>query len=102
MTTWGLMSDPLHRPLPCVGLRAIGLHQMAAAGVKKRIARLRGDAQAAADGEDLVDAAGGDPMLAYVVVKELSRISPGFAMGWGVSIALAGGAIISKGTAEQL
>jgi alkylation response protein AidB-like acyl-CoA dehydrogenase len=37
-----------------------------------------------------------------VVVKELSRVSPGFAMGWGVSMGLAGGAILSRGNAEQL
>jgi acyl-CoA dehydrogenase len=41
-------------------------------------------------------------MLGYVVIKELSRVSPGFAMGWGVSVGLAGGAIIAKGTADQL
>jgi acyl-CoA dehydrogenase len=81
--------------------RTFGLDQMAAAGVKKRIARLREGGPARGE-DDLVGATGGDPMLAYVVVKELSRVSPGFAMGWGVSIALAGGAIISKGSAEQL
>jgi hypothetical protein len=37
-----------------------------------------------------------------VFVKELSRVSPGFAMGWGVSVGLAGGAIVGKGTPEQI
>jgi alkylation response protein AidB-like acyl-CoA dehydrogenase len=41
-------------------------------------------------------------MLMMVVIKELSRVSPGFAMGFGVSLGLAGGALLAKGTAEQL
>ena len=45
---------------------------------------------------------GDDPLLAFVLVKELSRVSPGFAMGYGVSVGLAGGAIASKGTADQI
>jgi len=81
--------------------RTFGLDQMAASGVKKRIGRLReGDTTPR---EDLIDSAGGgDALMSFIVIKELSRASPGFAMGWGVSVGLAGGAIISKGTAEQL
>ena len=41
-------------------------------------------------------------MMMHVVVKELSRVSPGFAMGFGVSIGLVGGAIVAKGTADQI
>jgi alkylation response protein AidB-like acyl-CoA dehydrogenase len=41
-------------------------------------------------------------MLMHVVVKELSRVSPGFAMGFGVSMGLVGGAIVAKGTADQI
>src|SRR5262249_11365849 len=79
--------------------RTFGLDQMDAAGVKKRIARLRdGTAEAREDvlGDDM------DPMIGVVLVKELSRVSPGCAMGWGVSRGLAGGAIVHKGTADQL
>jgi alkylation response protein AidB-like acyl-CoA dehydrogenase len=79
--------------------RTFGLDQMAAAGVQKRLARLRAGGEAAGD---LFEGAGGDPMLGYVVIKELSRVSPGFAMGWGVSVGLAGGAIVAKGTPEQI
>jgi len=82
-------------------VKAFGLDQMAAAGVRKRIARLRegGDAPR----EDLLGGGGEmDPMMGFVLVKELSRVSPGFAMGWGVSLGLAGGAIVGKGTADQL
>jgi acyl-CoA dehydrogenase len=83
--------------------KTFGLDAMAASAVKKRIARLREGAEPRGDGdEDMASAAGGDPMLGYVVIKELSRVSPGFAMGWGVSLGLAGGAILAKGDAEQL
>jgi hypothetical protein len=41
-------------------------------------------------------------MMMHVVVKELSRVSPGFAMGFGVSLGLVGGAIVSKGTPDQI
>ncbi len=83
--------------------RTFGLDAMAASSVKKRIARLReGGSSGTGAAESIVDGAGGDPMLMYVVVKELSRVSPGFAMGFGVSVGLAGGAILAKGTAEQV
>jgi alkylation response protein AidB-like acyl-CoA dehydrogenase len=85
--------------------KTFGLDAMAAAGLKKRIATLR----AAPEGDgskggikDLLEGTGNDPLLMMVVIKELSRCSPGFAMGWGVSVGLAGTAIISKGTADQI
>ncbi len=81
--------------------KTFGLDQLAAAGVRKRIARLR---EGATEPRDNVLGGGGDmdPMMGFVLVKELSRVSPGFAMGWGVSLGLAGGAIVAKGTADQL
>ncbi len=82
--------------------KTFGLDQMAAGGVKKRIAKLRDGSASEGAPTELVEGAGGDPMLMFVVVKELSRISPGFAMGFGVSVGLAGGALMSKGTADQL
>jgi hypothetical protein len=82
--------------------RTFALDQMAAAGLKKRIAKLRAGSAPTDAQSELMDAAGGDPLLMYVVIKELSRVSPGFAMGWGVSVGLAGGAIVSKGTADQI
>src|SRR5215813_13922835 len=77
--------------------KTFGLDEMAAASVKRRVARMREGREGK---EELFD--GASPMLGFVVVKELSRISPGFAMGWGVSVGLAGGAILSRGTAKQL
>jgi alkylation response protein AidB-like acyl-CoA dehydrogenase len=79
--------------------KTFGFDAMLGGAVKKRLAKLKaGDT---APGESLA-ASSGTPMMMHVVVKELSRVSPGFAMGFGVSMGLAGGAIVSKGTAEQI
>ncbi len=43
-----------------------------------------------------------DPMLQMLILKELSRVSPGLAMSFGVSMGLAGGAINTKGTGRQI
>src|SRR5262250_3348371 len=67
--------------------KTFGLDEMASASVKRRIARML-EAREGAARDDLLDGPGGSPTLGYVVVKELSRISPGFAMGWGVSVGL--------------
>jgi hypothetical protein len=83
-------------------VKTFGLDQMAAASLKKRMAKLKEGGDAGDARDDLAGAAGGDPMLMMAVIKELSRISPGFAMGFGVSMGLAGGAITAKGTPEQL
>jgi acyl-CoA dehydrogenase len=57
----------------------------------------------AGDGEDDGGGmGGGDPMVMMLMVKELSRVSPGLAMSFGVSAGLAGGAVVSKGTARQI
>ena len=76
--------------------RTFGLDHLARAGLEKRIAKLRageGGEEGRVSGGGMAD----DPMMPFVLVKELSRISPGFAMGWGVSVGLAGGAIASRG-----
>lgn len=44
---------------------------------------------------------GADPALAAILSIELSRVSPGFALAFGASAGLAGGAIMGKGTLEQ-
>jgi len=82
--------------------KTFGLDAMAGAAVKKRIEKLRAGVDDPKDRARLGDAMGGDPMIPQVVIKELSRVSPGFAMGWGVSVGLAGGAVISKGTPDQI
>jgi len=81
--------------------KTFGLDAMAGASVRKRIAKLRAGGEG--DGGDDSDGLGGaDPMLMHVVIKELSRSSPGFAMGFGVSTGLAGGTIVAHGTADQI
>lgn len=85
--------------------KTFGLGAMAEAAVKKRIAKLRAaeaEGKEAEPGGGLGGAMGGEPMMMAVFIKELSRVSPGFAMGWGVSMGLAGGAILQKGTADQV
>src|SRR4051812_30284279 len=65
--------------------KAFGFDAMLGGAVKKRIAKLRTGDVPPGDDESLAKSAG-NPMMMHVVVKELSRISPGFAMGFGVSI----------------
>lgn len=89
-------------------MKKFGLDMMAKGTIKKRVEKLRkqeAGEEVDAGGGGLAEMAGGeggDPMMMAVVIKELSRVSPGFAMSWGVSMGLAGGAIISKGTADQV
>ena len=86
--------------------KTFGFDAMLGAAVKKRLERLRaGGADAegeAARRDPMLAEATKNPMLMHVVVKELSRVSPGFAMGFGVSMGLVGGAIVAKGTPEQI
>ena len=80
--------------------KSFGFDAMLGGSIKKRIAKLRaGDDDGA---EKNLGAQVGNPMMMYVVVKELSRVSPGFAMGFGVSLGLVGGAIVAKGNADQI
>ncbi len=82
--------------------KSFGFDQMLGGSVKKRIAKLRAGEDVAASAEKTLAAGVGNPMMMHVVVKELSRVSPGFAMGFGVSMGLVGGAIVAKGTADQI
>jgi acyl-CoA dehydrogenase len=87
--------------------KTFGFDAMLGGAVKKRIAKLRAAEQSGTEdktdmAETMSEAGGRNPMMMHVVVKELSRVSPGFAMGFGVSMGLTGGAIVSKGTADQV
>jgi acyl-CoA dehydrogenase len=80
--------------------KQLAFDAMLGASVDKRLAKLRaGDADTA---ERALASGVGNPMMMHVVVKELSRVSPGFAMGFGVTLGLVGGAIVAKGTIEQI
>lgn len=81
--------------------KTFALEAMVAPAAKKRIERLRAGEEPGA--KETGPMGGRDrPMFGHVVIKELSRVSPGFAMGFGVSTGLAGGAIVGKGTADQI
>ena len=77
-------------------VKTFGIGQMAEAGLKKQIARLRNNPEDDKR-EGPAGGMGGDMMMPFILFKELSRVSPGFAMSFGVSIGLAGGAIQKKG-----
>lgn len=88
--------------------KQMGLTAMAKMSLQKKVKKMREkEADAAVSSapmaavNDLLDD-GGDPMMFAVVGKELCKCSPGFASSWGASVALAGGAILSKGTADQI
>ncbi len=49
-----------------------------------------------------IGAAMGDSLMSSIVVKEISRVSPGFGVAWGASIGLAGLSLLRKGTPEQI
>src|SRR5687768_15639262 len=60
--------------------KTFGFDAMLGGAVKKRLAKLReqkGD-EAPGDFEKTMSSAAGNPMMMHVVVKELSRVSPGF------------------------
>jgi hypothetical protein len=80
--------------------KTFGFDAMLGGAVRKRLEKMR--AGEVPDPDKLMGEASKNPMMMHVVVKELSRVSPGFAMGFGVSMGLVGGAIVSKGTAEQI
>jgi acyl-CoA dehydrogenase len=82
--------------------KTFGFDAMLGASVQKRIAKMRAGDDMSASAEKTLAAGVGNPMMMHVVVKELSRVSPGFAMGFGVSMGLVGGAIVAKGTADQI
>jgi acyl-CoA dehydrogenase len=82
--------------------KTFGFDAMLGGAVKKRIEKLRAGGESGEPVEKTLSAASGSPMMMHVVIKELSRVSPGFAMGFGVSMGLAGGAIVAKGTADQI
>jgi len=84
--------------------KTFGFDAMLGGALKKRIEKLRAAKpdEASEDFQKTMSSAAGNPMMMHVVVKELSRVSPGFAMGFGVSMGLVGGAIAAKGTADQI
>jgi len=81
-------------------MKALGIGDMIRTGLEKRIETLEkgGDKEARSSGKLERD----DPMTSFIIMKELARQAPGYAMTWGAGIGLCGGSISSRGTAEQL
>jgi alkylation response protein AidB-like acyl-CoA dehydrogenase len=83
-------------------ITTFGVDEMARAAMKKLEERAGTGAgvEVEADGD-----AGGammrDAAMSALVGIELSRVSPGFAMAFGASLGLCGGAIMRRGTMEQ-
>lgn len=81
-------------------IRTFGIDEMARAGMKKQAKREAESGRADDDGDE----GGGamrDPAMGAIVAIELSRVSPGFAMSFGASLGLCGGAIMKRGTPRQ-
>ena len=84
--------------------RDIGISGMLEARAQKRIAVLRGGETAKRKREDISGEEGGlgdDPMITSVLLKELSRVSPGFAMALVATLGCAS-AILARGSADLI
>jgi acyl-CoA dehydrogenase len=72
---------------------------------RAQLAKARERAAAAADGGSGERPAprrgGGSTAMVAILMKELSRCCPGFALSFGASLGLFGGAVMARGTAEQ-
>jgi alkylation response protein AidB-like acyl-CoA dehydrogenase len=81
----------------------LGVSEMLTAMAERRLARLRGDAPASArtGAEQPATGLGGDPMLTSVLVKEISRVSPGVGMVLISSLGCAM-SILERGSADLI
>jgi alkylation response protein AidB-like acyl-CoA dehydrogenase len=79
----------------------LGISELLVQGAERRLAKLEGGADEAVESEGDGSGLGGDPMLTSVLLKEISRVSPGFGM---VLIATAGCgmAILTQGSAPLI
>ena len=90
--------------------KELGLRIAAEKAINKAIERKRAEEAGETPPEkpekdkgDEDDLSGGqDPLLMAILMKELSRVSPGFTLSYGASLGLCGSNIQKKGTAEQL
>jgi alkylation response protein AidB-like acyl-CoA dehydrogenase len=67
--------------------------------VRASFARAR-ERQSAGEQDKALRATGEGPLMA-ILMMELSRVCPGFAMAFGASLGLCGGAIVARGTRDQ-
>ena len=86
-----------------------GISSMLLGPIKKTIKRKKEkEAEGIEDRGSLEDLLGGevgavmDPMLIFLVAKELSRVSPSFTLSLGASLGLCGQTLLAKGTSDQI
>ncbi|RAY14179.1 acyl-CoA dehydrogenase [Actinomadura craniellae] len=75
-----------------------GMDEMARSSFTTRLARERAGESDAAAGERT---GGGNPAMTMLPIIELCKVSPGLVTAMGVSLGLAGGTIMKRGTPEQ-
>ncbi len=80
--------------------RELALSDTLVGMLERRLAKLRGGATADADPGPAAGF-GGDPMLTSVLLKEISRISPGFGMVFIATLGC-GMAVLAQGSAETI
>jgi len=78
--------------------RELGLSETLATMARRRIAKLHGGA---ASPDEAATGFGSDPMLTSVLLKEISRVSPGFGMALLATLGC-GMAILSRGSADLI
>jgi alkylation response protein AidB-like acyl-CoA dehydrogenase len=84
--------------------RDLGVSETLAALAEHRLARLRGGTDTPPPARPEQDAAGGiggDPLLSSVLLKEISRVSPGFGMAFIATLGCAM-AILEQGSSEAI
>jgi len=80
--------------------RTFGIADLVRAAFAK-LERLAAEGPGKAEEVKMSGMGSGDPAMGAAVSIELSRVSPGFALAFGATMGLAGGAIMGKGTLEQ-
>ncbi|SEG83541.1 hypothetical protein SAMN04489712_11617 [Thermomonospora echinospora] len=75
--------------------RTFGMDEMARSSFKKRAA---GEGSGRSDGSG---GSGGNPSMSILPIVELCKVSPGLVTAMGVSLGLAAGTIMKRGTPEQ-
>jgi len=85
---------------------AIGLSEIIRPSLEKLAKKRESNAEEKIDiahiAADDTGGTGGDPMMLMILMKEMSRVSPGLALSFGATLGLAGMAVLSKGTARQI
>jgi len=83
--------------LPYALMRELGATFGITDMVRAQFARMR----AGEGGGRALGGSGGESPLMAILMMELSRVCPGFALAFGASLGLCGGAILSRGTLAQ-